>query len=228
MSDLERKILDAIAERKIVPTPAYVFLARRSVYWALALAFTVLGGISVAILLFVVSDYFATGWRVLDNIQFNELFVSIPVIWLALLVVFVAAATAALRYTKRGYRVSPPKTAALVLAASVAAGLALHVLRVGEQVHNTLSDLSPTYRAQTYVPFDEWSRPAEGFLGGTVVAHSGEMLTLMDFKNKSWTIDISAAVSTLDNPPLEEGDVAIEGVQTGPDTFRATMISEFH
>ena len=187
MTELEKRILDAIAAQKLAPTPAYVFLAKRSVFWALAAVSILLGALSFAIALFVVSDYFATGWRVLDNIHFNEALASIPVLWLILLGLFTASAAYGLRRTRRGYRLRASRIAGLSLAASLAIGGLLHAADAARSLHEYLSENFPAYRALTYVPFDEWSRPDEGYLGGLVMAEAGQgAIRLLDFQDKIW------------------------------------------
>ncbi len=228
MTDLERKILETIQSQRLVPKPAYQFLAKRSVFWALALVSVVFGGLNIAVLLFVISDYFATGWRILDNIHYSEALLLLPVLWLLLAVLLAASATFGLRHTRRGFRYKSGHLATAVLGASLLTGILLHANAAGQSVHNYLLDHFESYRASTYVPFDEWSRPEQGKLGGTVVEDLGNgSIRLLDFRQKSWLVDISAAESKIDSPIAEVGDVALEGSQTGPDTFRARMISEF-
>ncbi len=227
MTDFEKKILATITKRNLLPRPAYVFLARRSVFWTLAVAAIAFGGLSNAILLFVVSDYFASGWRVLDNIRFNDYLYVLPLLWLVVLGLFTVSAALALRRTRRGFRLSAPSLATLALGASLLAGGFLHGFDVGGNLHRRLAGWSPAYRAFTHVPFEEWSRPAEGFLGGTVVAAGEGWITLLDFHNRTWTVDVSGAAVLLDESALAEGDIAIIGKQTGPAAFRADRISEF-
>ncbi len=228
MTDLERKILETIQSQRLVPKPAYRFLAKRSVFWALALVSLMFGGLNFAALLFVISDYFATGWRILDNIHYNEALLLLPVLWLLLAGLLVASATFGLRHTRRGFRYKSSHLAMAVLSASLLVGILLHASAAGQTAHNFLLTRFEAYRTSTHVPFEEWSRPEQGMLGGTVVEDLGNgRIMLKDFKNKSWLVDVSAAKINLDNPVAEEGDVAIEGEQTGPDTFRARTISEF-
>lgn len=228
MTELERKILATIQSRGLAPKPAYQFLAKRSVFWALALVAVVLGGINFAVGLFVIDDYFATGWRILDNIHYNEALLALPLMWLALAGLLVASAIFGLRHTRRGYRFRPSHLAVGVIGASLLLGTLLHASNAGQSLHNYLLERFESYRVSTYVPFDEWSKPELGKLGGTVVEDMGNgTIRLMDFKQKVWLVDVSTAKSRVDSPIAEEGDVALEGEQTGPDTFRARIILEF-
>lgn len=228
MSELEQKILNEISARKLAPKPAYLFLARRSVFWALAIISILLGALSFAILLFAVNDFFATGWRVLDNIQFNEVLIGIPALWLALLATFTASAAYGLRHTRRGYRFKPAHVAALSLITSLGIGAGLFASNAAYQLHEYLEKHFPAYHEFTYVPFAEWSRPDQGFLGGSVMEDlGGGRIRLLDFHDKTWTVDVARASVNLDDPLIEEGDIAIEGDRTGADTFRARTIAEF-
>ncbi len=228
MTDLEKKILETIAAQKLAPKPAYQFLAKRSVFWALAIISILLGAINFAMIQFVVSDYFATGWRVLDNIHYNETLIGLPVLWLMMAGLFAVSAVYGLRHTKRGYRISSSRLAGVSILASVLLGAVLHATDAGRSLHMYLANNFAAYRTSTYVPFDEWSRPEQGHLGGTVIKDLGNgKIQLKDFTDKVWTVDVSAARIVLDNTLLEEGDIAVVGAQTGPDTFRALTVSEF-
>jgi hypothetical protein len=227
MTDFERRVLDKIEAQHLKPTPAYVFLAKRSVFWLLAGVSILFGAISFAMLLFMISDYFSTGWRVLDNIHFNEFLFVIPVVWLLAMGLFATSAAYGLRHTRRGHRFTPSSIAALVLAAGIVLGGGFHMADAGRAVHNVLAAHFPAYRNFTYVPFVEWSKPDAGFLGGTVMKVEGNTIQLLDFKDKTWTIDMSGAKLKLDDTMAAEGDIAIEGTRTGDATFHAQIISEF-
>jgi hypothetical protein len=228
VTDLEKKILDAIAEQKLAPKPVYQFLAKRSVFWVLAGISILFGAINFAVIQFVISDYFATGWRVLDNIHYNEALIGIPVLWFILAGLFATSAAYGLRHTKRGYRISSSHLAGGAVLASLLLGIILHATDTGRNLHTSLAENYDSYRTSTYVPFDEWSRPERGKLGGTVLEDLGNgLFKLRDFKDKIWTVDVSDASIKLDNAILDEGDIAITGQQTGSDTFRALMIDEF-
>jgi hypothetical protein len=103
-----------------------------------------------------------------------------------------------------------------------------HFFEAGRRVNDFLAANFTYYREQTDVPFDKWSRPDDGFLGGTVENVYGKtVLRLKDFHDKEWLVDLSAAVVTLDSPIEDEGDIAIRGVRTGPAAFRAETIDAF-
>lgn len=228
MTDLEKKVLAAITQRNLAPRPFYVFLAKSWVFMSLAIISIGFGAISVAVLLFAVSDYYASGWRVLDNLPLDEVILSIPAFWIVSLPVFVFSTYVGLRNTKRGYRFKTGHIIVWSLGASIALGAALHLVNAGQRVNDYLITHVAWYRAEADVPFAVWSRPEVGFLGGTASQLlSDQTLRLIDFNMNVWMVDISGARIDLDQPILSEGDVAIRGHVTGPMQFHADLISSF-
>lgn len=228
MTELEQKVLDSIEQQELQPKPAYVFFARRSVFWLLAILSIALGGISFAVLLYGFIGLWRGGWQSLDDVPLGEVLFSIPVVWLATMPLFIASAYFGFRHTRRGYRLKPSTTIAFSLAASLLLGTLLQWFDVGFRTHQLLERNVPFYQHLAHIPYGEWSRPDEGFLGG----HAENMtdhktLTLTDFQKKIWTIDISGATINLDNSIVDEGDVAIRGVRTGPTTFKAETVEAF-
>lgn len=228
MTELEKKVLEAIERRNLVPRPYYLFFAKRSVFWSLAVLSVILGALSVAVLLFAITDYYATGWRTLDNLPLDDLIVSIPAFWLVSMPFFMASAYYGVRHTRRGYRFRAAHLVALCLAASIGLGVLFHFFEAGRMVNDLLAANIAAYREEAEVPFDQWSRPDEGYLGGRADELLDKTtLRLTDFQRKVWTIDISGAIVTLDNGIEDEGDIAIRGVRTGPAAFRAETIEAF-
>jgi hypothetical protein len=227
MSKLSQDVLREIERRGLVPRPVAYFLAKRAVFWVLAGLATLLGAISVALGLFVVTDALQAGGRGFDEMPFDDVAPGAPVAALAVLGLAIASAYYSVSRTRRGHRYRPGLIMTAVAAIAIALGVALHGFSAGEAVHGWLSRQFPAYRAYTTIPYAEWSRPELGQLGGAAIAVSGHELRLRDFKGREWTVDMAGAVITFAGSPVEEGDVAIRGVQTGPASFKAHSIEPF-
>jgi hypothetical protein len=228
MSELDRKVMEAIERQRLSPRPYIRFLARRSMFWTLAMLSVLLGGISVAVMIFAVTDFLQTGGRNFDEMPFDDVLQSLPFVWLALFALFIASAYLGISNTRRGYRYRPIGVIGLAAAASIALGALLHGFGVGEMIDRVLSEQLPGYKEYTKIPYDEWRRPDEGYLGGEVLSVDGDRsLRLRDFDGHEWEVLISSAKIAVVGPLIQEGDIAIRGNRTGPSTFTATHIDEF-
>ncbi len=225
MAELDKEVLAKIERLGLKPRPYVYFLAKRSVFWGLAALSVLLGGVSVAIAIFVAVDLAATGGRGFDEMPFDDVAASLPALWLACFALFAMSAAFGVSRTRRGYRYRPMRIAGTAVVASLALGVALQSLDIGRLTHNFLAAHFAAYERYTYIPYTEWSRPDEGYLGGKVLSANGQTLRLRAFSGMEWSVDISAAENTA-GEMLDE-DVAIIGQRTGPREFKAHSIAEF-
>jgi hypothetical protein len=228
MTDLERKVLEAIDKRGIAPRPYAYFLARRSVFWTLAVLSILFGAISVAVAIYGVSDFIATGGHNFDEMPFDDVFETLPFVWGGVFALFAASAYFGLRHTPRNYRYRRTHVVAFAVAAAVALGGLLAFLEVGKLTHQWLLRSVPLYERLVFSREDIWREPDKGYLGGRIIAiEGGASLTLIDFFGKAWTVDIAGAEVRLEEPLADEEEIAIRGVRTGPSAFRAVSIEEW-
>jgi hypothetical protein len=227
MSKLSKDVISQIEKRGLVPRSLAYFLAKRSVFWLLAAISILLAAISAALCLFAVADYLQTGGKQFDEMPFEDFAIGVPFLAIAAFALFAVSAYIGLSKTRRGYRYRSVTAIALAAAASLALGLLLHSFNVGSAVHDYLSARIPAYRNYTYIPYEEWQHPEEGRLGGEALSVDGTNLRLRDFAGREWTVDISSATISFSESPVEEGDVAISGEQTGPNSFKAKTIDPF-
>jgi hypothetical protein len=228
MTDLEKKVMQAIEKQNLAPKPYAYFLAKRSVFWALAIASILLGAVSAATAMFAIQDMIQNGGRQFTDMPFDDVFQSLPALWLLFFILFCLSAYFGLRRTRRGYRYRPLGIAALIVLASLGLGWLLHVAEAGSSLHNFLAARLPSYADYTHVPYAEWSRPDKGTLGGEVQSvEAGKSLVLKDFSGKQWNVDISTAINNVKNQDLIKEDVAIRGERTGPFSFKANSMEDF-
>lgn len=228
MTDLEKKILDQIEKRQLAPRPYAYFLARRSVFWTLAIVSILLGAISTDVMIYGVLDYIGPSRPLIEELPFYDWFESLPFVWLVLLVLFVASAFFGLHKTKRGYRYRVSRVLAGAILTSVILGVLFHRFDVGKRIHQYLNANVPAYERFVRSREDQWSVPDKGLLGGYVLAVSdAKSLTLRGFRGREWTVDFSKASISLSEPLMDEGIIAIRGVRTGDTTFRAQSIEEW-
>ena len=222
---LPEKVIEAIKNRGILPRPRWQFLLKRFTLWSLAAATTVLGGVAVAVIVFIFIDHDANVRAHLNESVFVDLFKTIPYLWLGALLLLTLVAQYVVRHTKFGYRHTPIQIVGVVITCSIALGTLLSALEVGERVQDFLVARTPYYDALVSTSKDVWSRPEKGLLGGTIAeVRSAEEVTLVDFQGKSWLVDIGE-IDVVNNSPIQSGIIVkMMGSQEDMSGFRAVQI----
>jgi hypothetical protein len=227
MSRLDEDVLARIEKLGLKPRPYLAVLGHRVAFWCLAGLSILLGAISSAVLIFAAFDQARTGGERFDKMPFDDVAIMLPMIWAASSILFAVSAWFGVSRTKRGYRYRPSMVIALAMVISLAMGGALYGLDVGRQVHELLAEHIPAYRTYTTIPYTEWSRPDQGYLGGAVLSMQGQTLRLKAFDGVEWLVDTAGAEISTDGTPFEEGDVAIRGTRTGAASFKAVSVAPF-
>ncbi len=149
MEDLSQNILKELESRGTTPKPRWHFLFMRGLFWLLATASVVVGGIA-----------FSVGWYVFfDNdglhVTISNVLQVIPYIWIIVLATFIVCAYFGFRQTRKGYRYSASLVVGLLLAASIALGLILDTWDVGQTAHKYLLTHTNFYDALIHSSEDE-------------------------------------------------------------------------
>ena len=227
MRKLDEDVLARINELGLKPRPYILFLGRNVVFWSLAGLSVLLGALSFAVMMFAVIDYASTAGRGLDEMPFDDVATALPVIWGLSSLVFAMSAWIGVSRTRRGYRYRPLLVVASAIAVSIGLGMVLYGIDAGKKLHETIAANFSAYERYTTIPYDEWSRPDLGYLGGQALSIEGSLLSLEAFDGTIWSVDMAGAVISTDGTPVNEGDVAIRGTRTGPTSFKAISIAPF-
>jgi tryptophan-rich sensory protein len=227
MENFEDKVLKEIERRNLKPRPFLYFLGKRSVFWSLAVVSIILGSIAAATSLFLALDQYYNSGRELDEIPFDNVAAFAPFIWFGLFAILGISAQRSFAATRDGYRYRPSRVIALVFVLTSAFGALLYSLDAGGAAHKFLISRFRAYAEYTTIPYDLWSRPSEGYLGGEALRETATEIVVKDFHGVEWIVDISAAQSMLDKPAREEGDIAVRGHVSGEHRFKATVVAPF-
>lgn len=223
---LPERIIEEIKNRGIVPRPRWHFLLKRSVLWSFVALATLLGGIAVAVIIFIFIDHDTNARAYLNESIFVDLLETIPYLWFATLLMLIGITQYVIRHTKTGYRYTTARIIGVVVVSSVVLGIVLNVLEVGERVQDFLVERAPYYDKMTNTSKDAWSHPERGLLGGTVTGVvSSDEFTLTDFHSKDWFID-RGQIETADDKIIQLGSkVKLIGTIEDNSTFRAVRVS---
>ena len=159
---LSQTIVEQIKNQGLKPKPRWQFLLKNQVLWSLTLVASLLGGVAVATMIFILTDHDWDVFHYLDRSLFEHTVVSLPYLWLATLVVLIFAARYNFQHTRRGYRYAAAKVASLSLLVSLILGGLCHTAGFGSGLHNLFMEQLPFYQKLTYTKDDIWVYPEKG------------------------------------------------------------------
>jgi hypothetical protein len=225
-------IIDEIEKRKVVPIPRWHFLARRAVFWILAVISVITGSISMAtaIYVFLDQDFMVDQARITRFLAqqplLDDVIDSIPYLWLIALLLFIVVAYYGFRHTKKGYRYPTLRVIGGSLLLSLTLSGLLNLFDVGQVIHRYLIENVSGYDHLVYANEQRWTQARKGWLGGKVIRsdESGHRLFVMDYKKRIWTVDMGHTEVTPGTRILPGRYLKITGVKTGPRAFTAASL----
>ena len=141
-------ILDKIKEKKLAPKARWRFLLKNYMVWGLGLVSFLVGSISVAVVLYMLTY---NDWGVHTELSQNFLayiIISLPYFWLVFLGLFLAVVYYNFKHTKHGYRHSVSTVLLVSILASVVTGIFFFGIGMGKVIDDILSRQAPYYVAE--------------------------------------------------------------------------------
>ncbi len=222
---LEKRILEKIREKRLLPTPKAYFLARNIVVWILLAGFVVALSMGFAMTMFMVRGLDFGLFEKLGLSTGEKFAYSIPFFWIAASVALAVAAFVNFRNTRRGYKMSVRQfvlTAALV---ALALGSIIYSLDIARYVDSVAAENFPLYNLVVPLNTNTWLDPAHGLLSGAVRERESESdFRLRDANGVLWHVT-GRDIRIADGFVWSSGDrIKIIGIKTGLDEFRAIEI----
>jgi hypothetical protein len=218
------KILEIIKEEDIQPTPRWVFTLKSTGGWVAFLVAVLLGGLAFSVIIYAIQQSdFSLGDH-LGHSGLEMVLSLLPFIWLMLVILFFLVSILGIRHSWKGYKLPVLKQAGWSIGLSITIGTLFFIAGGGGWLDSAFGKTLGAYETIEERKMQVWSNPEEGYHSGTIEQVSTESLTLKDFENKAWTIDISEAWIA---PPvlLEPGEqVKMLGDLQGDSGFKADEI----
>jgi hypothetical protein len=211
---LSERVLGRIGAEHIEPRPRWRFVAENWFFWAVGAIAVALGSFASAAALFELANAGWSFYAATHHDLLTFILAAAPFLWLLALALFILIGYENIRRTKRGYRYPFTLIVVGAVLTSIALGAALFAMGFGEQIDESIGSHPPFYRPLVVEEHAWWLRPADGLLGGQVVAVSttSDSFTLKDFNGTIWTIDASM-LSTTSAATVERGGVVrVEGI----------------
>jgi len=214
-----------INEEQLTPTPRWHFLLKNYVIWSFALLTTFLGSLAVSTIIFILTDHDWDIFHYLDRSLFEHIFISIPYVWLIILMFLVSIVQYNVTHTKRGYRY---KTSLVLIGSilfSIIFGGTLFSLGINSEIHELLIEQIPLYKSAIYTKENIWIFPEKGLLSGTIIAINENGFTLLDLNKKIWDVTTPDDTKWENNVILKIGEkIKLIGTQNNIDEFSTFVI----
>ncbi len=208
LSDLKASVFDKIAAEEVKPRAKWVYSTQESAVWVMWVLTVVLGAISIAVALFVVSHQRFALYE-LTHRDFATFVVEVlPTLWLGLFIIMVGFAVFNMRHTKRGYRYPLWQILGSSLFLSVVFGVVLHMAGVGFSLDKQMGAWARSYPSQEKMELRWWQNPDEGRLVGTMmmVRESGDTdARFIDAAGTAWQLELDE-LHSMERSLLERGE----------------------
>lgn len=228
MEDFGKKLVEKIKCEKICPAPKWRFLLRNYFVWLAFAASVVVGGLAFCVTLSIVADNDWDIYKYLNISPIQHILLSLPYLWIVLLVLFLGLAFYNYKHTKCGYRHGVLAVLGLSIVGSLLLGSFFHYAGMGRKIDQIFAKNVPLYQNMHCCcnRQDIWSQPEKGLLGGRIIHVSLENdFDLEDFQGAVWQIENDRQIF-MRGPTLvrEGGEVKLIGERKAEKIFWAREI----
>jgi len=224
---LSEKIIKKIEKEKIEPKSKWIFELKNISIWVLFALSLIIGSIAISLIIFILRN---NDWDLRPHVGglFKFVILTMPYLWIIILIVFVLFAYFELKNTKGGYRYNPFLIVLISVLISIILGSGLHVFGASRSMDDVLSKRMPLYPKMFFQKDMMWRMQSEGLLGGTIKSIKGEKeFEIEDLSGKNWSVTANG-FDPVGGLVLEEGmEVKIIGEKVDDNTFKAYEIRPF-
>lgn len=192
---ISQKVIERIRQEKISPKARWSFLLCRSAVIAGLVFFAIAGAVSLGII-FSIFSQFEVGKIVGRPHGLGILFLSLPFVWIILLIFFAILAIVEFAKTRHGYKYKTRYVGGIFLIGIVMGGALLYAFSFSDKVENYLSENFSVYNKIVRTPEKVWSQPEKGLISGEIVEDKNEKekFYLRDWNEEIWEVDYSQAL----------------------------------
>ncbi|MBD3238597.1 MAG: hypothetical protein GF332_03090 [Candidatus Moranbacteria bacterium] len=186
---ISEKILTKIKQDQIKPTAKWKYTSRDVLIWITISLTIVLAGLVTLLLIFTLKNIDWNLYELLSYSRLRFLLITLPHVWIVLLIAFLMTSLLAYKKTRKGYRHSMLGIMGAVLIALFIVGLLAYYFGWDRKLHHAFEDKVPVYRKMAPGPERQWSHPRMGLLGGKIVkVESAQTFKLEDFHGRVWLV----------------------------------------
>lgn len=226
MTDISKKALEKIQKEQVKPKPRWYFLTRNYFFWLMFVLTTLLGGFAFGMILFITTNLDWDIHHYLGLSLSKTVIISLPYLWIALLLFFLFVTYYNFIHTRTGYRYRFIIIFLIGLLISILLGFGFYHYGWTETIERQLRTRIPGYHKLVYTSDNQWMRPEKGLLTGRIIEIKtrNNTLQLNDYLGKEWVIDINHAI-VRGSLSLKEGlYIKIIGQKLSKNNFKAIEI----
>lgn len=225
MKRTSQEILDKLKKGHVHPKPKWHFVSKSILLWLFFMLVVIVGSLAFSAMLFRIYN---EDWGIYQHLGRNPVqhfFMTIPYLWIILVVVLALLAVYSFKHTKGGYRHKPLIVVSVSILGGVVIGTILFAGGCGNYIDRQFSEHPSFIRFAHEKQQQIWSQPEKGLLAGTVLEiFPGDVFKLEDFEGKQWQViyigDSERYVEFL----VEGADLRLVGEQVGEADFEAVKI----
>lgn len=194
MTDLAKKILETIKEKKLKPDARIKFLLISYLWAFLAFVMVIFGSLAVSVMIFYLKN---EDWEMYSQAGFSKLnmiLLSVPYFWIILSALFILGAYYNFRHTQFGYRYRFSIVVAIYFVFTLLVGSLSYSFGVGEKMEGMFYNHNLVFYGKMLDKRQEmWHKPDMGFVMGDVISIDVKknQIKLIDPENNDWFVDIS-------------------------------------
>ncbi|MFH0854428.1 MAG: hypothetical protein V1891_02970 [bacterium] len=187
-NDFDKKLLDAIKDKKIFPKPKWKFLFKKFIIWIAGILSLLLGAIAVSLIIYI-SKFDDRGvFRRIGKGIPEVILLSVPFFWILCLALFIFLVYLNFKKTKTGYRYSILAIIASAIFLSVLLGAVFYRAGLSMKIDDILGRKAPFYDRIINPHIQFWSKPEEGRLSGLILSKGDNFLTVVDKLKQEWNV----------------------------------------
>lgn len=187
-------VLDKIKEEKIQPKRRWQFLLRNYVVWGVGVVALFVGALAFAVTIHLVSNSGIELYQELGGGTIRFLLLSLPYVWIVLIILFIIIADYYFKHTKRGYKYQLQTVVAASIVGSLLLGGGMHAAGIGKAADDVMAKHVPQYERIMNRHDAVWNRADKGMLLGVITEVTDEeIIMLLDKKQEEWTVNIKDA-----------------------------------
>lgn len=188
--NISQIVLERIKGEGLKPISKSVFSVRRVLFWTAVTISLIVGAFTF---LLVLSSLFNNDWDLYDKFGLSFVFKTLPYFWIVSLIVFVILGEYYYRKTLHGYRHTLIVVVGAYMASSIIFGSLFYVLKLGDLIEKSLSEVSPVYRNIILNRHEVWTHPEEGLLSGKITKINDGTIEVVDSNGTFWIIDTTSS-----------------------------------